>query len=704
MRPRASISASAASTPRPARAEQPRRALGVAEPHVDARRALELAAALEQLGGRALVAQGEQRLAGLAPARPRPGSSARPRRGDPFLCRPSRRAPAAWPQSSARASFAFAPAFSYSGDARARTAGARAAGRRRCSNSPRATSFCTSASRARRRGFARAARRRTSQASVSPPPSPTSAPVASGCSLTESARARSERSSARLARTSNTHLSLASPALTRVAAPSAFSARGNSVLRARLRPAGAYPGAMARALDPVHRELARFLRAQGVARTTPRCWPPCRAARTPWRSCTRCSRSGQRVGVAHVHHGLRGAEAERELEFVARAAHTARCPVPRRARRRARRDGRSPEARARALRYAALERMRVAGGYASLVTAHQRDDQAETVLLRALRGTGPARARGDPASLDGGRVLRPLLGAAPRGAARVSRAARAAFVPTRATRDRAIPRNRLRAEVLPVLEAIAPGAVSRLAALAELARAAEDAGARGARRAARARGSSAGEGGLWLESRRSRARARAAAPRCSLARAPGPAAASALTRVQLERIDAFLRSARAGQRLALAGGHALYRDRARVWLGPGPRAALPGARRALARAAASRSNFPRDASVSRGATRRRPAPHPDPHPPARAPGASAARCAAPRRATRSTCGAGAAAQGRARRRPMVEAGASASAGGRRRGRDLWVPGLVRERRCRTSARARGCEIRAVRLSTPARTC
>ena len=92
---------------------------------------------------------------------------------------------------------------------------------------------------------------------------------------------------------------------------------------------------------------------------------------------------GQRVGAAHVHHGLRGEEADREAKLVETLArelgvsfHCERVEAKRR-------DGRSPEARARALRYEALERMRVTHGYASVLTAHHQDDQAETVLLRA---------------------------------------------------------------------------------------------------------------------------------------------------------------------------------------------------------------------------------------------------------------------------------------------------------------------------------
>ena len=121
---------------------------------------------------------------------------------------------------------------------------------------------------------------------------------------------------------------------------------------------------------------------------------------------------GQRVAAAHVHHGLRGASAELDLELVRErsaklgvrfleARVDVRIP-----------DGRSPEARARVLRYAALERLRADHGFAFIATGHTLDDQAETLLLRAIRGTSPGGLSGIAARAEteaGAPVLRPLL-------------------------------------------------------------------------------------------------------------------------------------------------------------------------------------------------------------------------------------------------------------------------------------------------------
>src|SRR5213075_2962185 len=100
---------------------------------------------------------------------------------------------------------------------------------------------------------------------------------------------------------------------------------------------------------------------------------------------------------------------------------------------------------------------------------HTRDDQAETVLLRLTRGAGPRGLAGmHPRN---GCVIRPLL-ACRREELRTWLAERShAFVDDESNQDVTIPRNRVRAELLPLLETyFNPGIVDVLADQAELAR------------------------------------------------------------------------------------------------------------------------------------------------------------------------------------------------------------------------------------------
>jgi tRNA(Ile)-lysidine synthase len=182
------------------------------------------------------------------------------------------------------------------------------------------------------------------------------------------------------------------------------------------------------------------------------------------------------AGAAHLHHGLRGSEADEDEAFC--AALAARVGVPYVSERAdvaavARERKRSIEDAARTARYAFLERAAGALGAAVIAVAHTRDDQAETFLLRLLRGAG---ARGLGAIRPGlGRVIRPLLD--------IERAALRAYLTSRgegwredaSNRDVRVPRNRVRHDLIPFLEAhFAPAIAATLARDAALARDDED--------------------------------------------------------------------------------------------------------------------------------------------------------------------------------------------------------------------------------------
>jgi tRNA(Ile)-lysidine synthase len=168
------------------------------------------------------------------------------------------------------------------------------------------------------------------------------------------------------------------------------------------------------------------------------------------------------LSVAHVDHGIRAGSAaeadcvahhadDRELHFRALTVHVA--------------PGSSLQDRARIARHRALrdEAARVGAGVIAL--GHTADDQAETVLMRALAGASPAgllamaeRERG---------LVRPLL--------RVWREATIAYcaalgldpLDDPSNRDPRFLRSRVRHEVIPALEAVFPGARRRLVVLAD---------------------------------------------------------------------------------------------------------------------------------------------------------------------------------------------------------------------------------------------
>ena len=285
---------------------------------------------------------------------------------------------------------------------------------------------------------------------------------------------------------------------------------------------------------------------------------------------------GQRVAVGHVHHGLRGAAADADLVFV--RGRCAELGLEFRAARvdASRRDARSPEARARELRYSELERMRRELGCAWTATAHTLDDQAETVLLRAIRGSGLTGLAGIHPRLEGGRVLRPTLGLRRELLQSYLRERGLGWREDQTNADVSIPRNRLRAEVLPVLEQVHSGAARKLAQLARIARETEAAADHEVERRL-ARAISRSDGGVWLDTRELDSlgtEPRLRALRLLLGRA---GLANRVTSVHLRRVETFCFHADRAPSLSLPRQHMLFRDGARIWLGPlpGPRFPAP---------------------------------------------------------------------------------------------------------------------------------
>jgi tRNA(Ile)-lysidine synthase len=115
--------------------------------------------------------------------------------------------------------------------------------------------------------------------------------------------------------------------------------------------------------------------------------------------------------VAHVHHGLRGVEADQDALFVHNLSHQLGLPVVEQrveVRSWQKKHGGSLQMAARALRYQCLHQIMAEKGASKLALGHNADDQAEEILLRILRGAGQRGLSGmDPCNRNG--VIRPLL-------------------------------------------------------------------------------------------------------------------------------------------------------------------------------------------------------------------------------------------------------------------------------------------------------
>ncbi len=266
--------------------------------------------------------------------------------------------------------------------------------------------------------------------------------------------------------------------------------------------------------------------------------------------------------IGHVNHGLRGEASDADETAVRELA--AKYDVPLRVARvepNRLRTGRTSRERptlqeaARRARYDALRALAGELRAERLATAHTLDDQAETVLLRILRGSGPDGLGGIPERSPDGFVVRPLL--------RVSRQEIVAYAGEKglswredaSNADPAFARARLRGHWLPGLrEAFNPRLLRAIGDLAEAQRRDSEWIAEMVQEASERLFTVEPAGGLriarhgWEDLPEPLARR---VVRLALRRS---GAARDISRVHIERVVASLRSGRSGSRIELPGG------------------------------------------------------------------------------------------------------------------------------------------------------
>ncbi len=191
--------------------------------------------------------------------------------------------------------------------------------------------------------------------------------------------------------------------------------------------------------------------------------------------------------AAHLHHGLRGAEADGDLEFCRELAvrlglpfHEARVDAAAEAHadRKSGKPAESIEEAARRLRYAWFRQLLVSENLDAIATAHTLDDQAETVLAKFLRGAWTEGLAGICPKLEdsklenggAGLILRPLLAATHAEIEAYLRELGQDWREDSSNRNLTFTRNRIRHELLPLLEGWNPRLRQHMAQMAALAR------------------------------------------------------------------------------------------------------------------------------------------------------------------------------------------------------------------------------------------
>ncbi|PYY15560.1 MAG: tRNA lysidine(34) synthetase TilS [Acidobacteria bacterium] len=185
------------------------------------------------------------------------------------------------------------------------------------------------------------------------------------------------------------------------------------------------------------------------------------------------------ISVAHFHHGIRGADADADEAFVAglASAHDLKLHLDRgEARVRAGKSNISLETAARQLRQGFFAQILQEHKANCVATAHTLDDQAETVLMKALRGAGSRGLSGifPEHRCVAGRIVRPLLEVRREQLREYLRAQKQEWREDASNLDLSFARNRVRTRALPMLrDEVNPSVEHALAHVAEIARAEE---------------------------------------------------------------------------------------------------------------------------------------------------------------------------------------------------------------------------------------
>lgn len=179
------------------------------------------------------------------------------------------------------------------------------------------------------------------------------------------------------------------------------------------------------------------------------------------------------LSIGHVNHGLRGEESDEDAAFVEELGRHFGVPVSIREARLNKQEAKltkqSLQVHAREARYQALAEILQERRATKIATGHTVDDQAETVLMWMIRGSGTGGLGGIPPK-RGERIVRPLLDIPRRDIVAYLEKRQLAYRMDSSNRQPYYLRNRLRQDLMPHLKEYSPGIVNVLSRQAEMIR------------------------------------------------------------------------------------------------------------------------------------------------------------------------------------------------------------------------------------------
>ena len=179
---------------------------------------------------------------------------------------------------------------------------------------------------------------------------------------------------------------------------------------------------------------------------------------------------GYELCVVHCEHGIRDKESVRDMQFVEELCKKYELPLTvfrEDCLKKAEREKCSVETSARRFRMRSFAQLIKDGKADYIATAHHKNDEAETVLFRLARGTSLTGVQG--MVQENAYIIRPFLDWSKADIQRYAQENGLAFCEDSTNAMRDATRNKIRLDVLPLLEDAVPGAVDNLARFAQIA-------------------------------------------------------------------------------------------------------------------------------------------------------------------------------------------------------------------------------------------